>query len=244
MVEYKRDFLIQCKVWLRALVRDPKQFSRVRDVCECSSCGYKGYFATARRGHVHPAFRCPNCESRPRDRNIALFFKKNQLELRNKNILHIAPEWPLFRKLKNEPGYVGGDIQKRRNANSTIDITAINFESNHFDFLICNHVLEHVQDDQTAMKECYRVLNYGGIGVFSVPLSGKTETWIPPTDMSVPEIEAIVGWDHKRFYGYDFAQKLEKFGFNVDIFSITPEEAKLHGIASEHFTDEIFIARK
>ena len=62
--------------------------------------------------------------------------------------------------------------------------------------------------------------------------------------MSVPEIEAIVGWDHKRYYGYDFADKLEKFGFKVEILKITGAEAKLHGIASGDFNDEIFIARK
>jgi len=72
----QQDRLIRFKLWLRVLVRDPKQFVRNRDICECSSCGYKGFFATARKGHVHAAFRCPNCESRPRDRNIALFFKK------------------------------------------------------------------------------------------------------------------------------------------------------------------------
>jgi len=99
---------------------------------------------TARRGYIHGPFRCPNCESRPRDRNIALFFQKNALSFDGKSILHIAPEWPLFRQLKAEPGYVGGDIQKRRNANSIVDVTSINFEQNHFDFLICKNVLENV----------------------------------------------------------------------------------------------------
>ena len=162
MKKFKNNWLIQLKVWLRALVRDPKQFVRNRDFCECSSCGYRGFFATARKGHVHAAFRCPNCESRPRDRNIALFFQKNALSFDGKSILHITPEWPLFRQLKAEPGYVGGDIQKRRNASSIVDITSINFDSNHFDFFICNHVMEHVQDDKKAMEECYRVLKNGG----------------------------------------------------------------------------------
>jgi SAM-dependent methyltransferase len=92
-----------------------------------------------------------------------LFFQKNALSFDAKSILHVAPEWPLFRQLKAEPGYVGGDIQKRRNANSIVDITSINFDSNHFDFLICNHVMEHVQDDKKAMGECYRVLKNGGL---------------------------------------------------------------------------------
>jgi SAM-dependent methyltransferase len=242
--EFKNNWFIQLKVWLRALVRDPKQFFRYRDKFQCSFCGYRGYFVTARRGYIHGPFRCPNCESRPRDRNIALFFQKNALSFDGKNILHIAPEWPLFRQLKAEPGYVGGDIQKRRNANSIVDVTSINFEQNHFDFLICNHVLEHVQDDKKAMKECYRVLKKGGIAIFSVPLSGKSETWEPPVGMSVPEIEGIVGWDHKRYYGYDFADKLEKFGFKVEIFRITEAEAKRHGIGSGDINDEIFIAKK
>ena len=110
--------------------------------------------------------------------------------------------------------------------------------------MIANHVLEHVKDDKKAMKECYRVLKSGGIGIFSVPLSGKTKTWEPPVGMSVPDIEAIVGWDHKRFYGYDFAQKLEEFGFKVEVLKITADEAKNYGIASNHINDDIFIAKK
>jgi SAM-dependent methyltransferase len=110
--------------------------------------------------------------------------------------------------------------------------------------LIANHVLEHVHDDKRAMKECYRVLKKGGVGILSVPLSGKTKTWEPPVGMSVPEIEAIVGWDHKRFYGYDFAQKLEKFGFEVEVFKVTADEAKLYGIASALIDYDIFIAKK
>ncbi len=244
MTRFKNNWPIQLKVWSRALVRDPMQFSRVRDVCQCSFCGYVGFFATARKGHVHAAFRCPNCESRPRDRNIALFLEKNSFRLEGKKVLHLAPEWPLFRKLRNEPGYVGGDILRRRNANAIVDITSINFPSKHFDFLICNHVLEHVQDDNKAMKECHRVLKDGGIGVFSVPLSGEQKTWEPPAGMSVPEIEAVVGWDHKRFYGYDFAEKLEIFGFKVEIVKISEDEAKRYGIESANFEDKIFVARK
>ena len=94
------------------------------------------------------------------------------------------------------------------------------------------------------MGECYRVLKNGRIAIFSVPLSGKLETWEPTAGMSVPEIEAIVGWDHKRYYGYDFSDKLEKFGFEVEIFKITEAEAKRHGIASGDFNDQIFIVRK
>ena len=82
--------------------------------------------------YVHADFRCPNCESCPRDRNI--FFLKNALSYDGKNTLHIALEWPVPHQLKAEPGYVGDDIQKRRNANSIVDITSINFDVILFDF--------------------------------------------------------------------------------------------------------------
>jgi hypothetical protein len=71
----KHNYPIQIKVFLRAVVRDPKQFFSTRDACECSCCGYVGRFVTARKGHPHKSFRCPNCESRPRDRSVALFLK-------------------------------------------------------------------------------------------------------------------------------------------------------------------------
>ena len=108
--KFENNWSIKLEVWLRAFVGDPKQLVRNSDICECSSCDYRGFFATARKRHVHAAFKCPNCESRPRDRNIALFFQKNSINCDEKNILHNAPEWRLFRQLKAELGYVGGDI--------------------------------------------------------------------------------------------------------------------------------------
>jgi hypothetical protein len=76
-----------------------------------------------------------------------------------------------------------------------------------------------------------------------VPLPGRTKTWEPPVEVSVPEIEALAGWIHKRFHGYDFAQTLEKSSFKVEIFKITTEEARLYAIAPDRINDDIFIAK-
>ena len=91
MTQVKNNWAIQLKVWSRAFVRDPKQFFRARDTYECSACGYKGYFATARRGFPNGPFRCPNCESRPRDRAIALFFKKSDIDFKGKKFYTLLP---------------------------------------------------------------------------------------------------------------------------------------------------------
>jgi len=142
--------------------------------------------------------------------------KDNFVSLDGKRILHIAPEWPLFRALRNNPDYVGGDIIRRRNANSFVDVRDIQFDDNWFDILMCNHILEHVTEDKKAMQECYRVLKKGGIAIFSVPIDlDRHETWEPPADMPKKEVEIICGRDHVRLYGLDFARKLEDVGFKV-----------------------------
>lgn len=43
----------------------------------------------------------------------------------------------------------------------------LQFTSNFFDVVICNHVYEHVQDPQKMMDEIYRVLKPGGICYFA-----------------------------------------------------------------------------
>lgn len=224
---------IQTKVWAKATLRDPGQYFRPREKHHCTCCGYHGYFPTAKRRGARIAFRCPNCESRPRDRQIFLWLERNAVSFKGASILHFAPEWPLFRRLRGEPGYIGGDIIARRNANAVVDITNITFGDKSFDYVICNHVLEHVPDDAKAMREAFRVMKPGGIGIFTVPMSKSADTWEPPPDMPVAEVEKICGWDHKRLYGRDFALKLEGVGFMVTPFVASDAEQQRYGLLDE-----------
>ena len=110
---------------------------------------------------------CPRCRSVDRERHIWLYLKeKNLLNFSSKKtMLHVAPE-PNLRKnfsANQNINYVSGDlVPKHTKAKFKIDITKIDFDDNHFDFIICNHVLEHIIDDLKAMKELFRVLKPGG----------------------------------------------------------------------------------
>jgi hypothetical protein len=90
------------------------------------------------------------------------------------------------------------------------------------------------------MEECYRVMKAGALAIFTVPLSDRYETWAPPETMPTKEIERIVGWDHKRLYGLDFADKLKDVGFEVSTSTATDSEKRLHRL----FGEILFVARK
>lgn len=200
-------------------------------------------------------FRCPSCASRPRDRQIGLICERLNVSFKGKDILHFAPESWLFRMLKNQPGYVGGDIQKRRKANAIIDITRLDFPDASFDLLICNHVLEHVPDDRKAISECRRVLRDDGLAIFSVPINfhgpapagfsgardfDRLQTWEPPADMPEDEVYEITGWDHKRTYGLDFVDRLRAVGLDARIVVFDAEAQEKYRLLDE----PIFLAAK
>jgi len=89
-------------------------------------------------------------------------------------LLHIAPEKNLQKALKafSKIKYISGDLNPLV-ADRKIDITNINFENDYFDFIICNHVLEHVKDDRKAMCELFRVLKTEGFAILQVSISKR-----------------------------------------------------------------------
>ena len=97
--------------------------------------------------------------------------------------------------------------------------------SKTFDWVICNHVLEHIEDDQQAMGEIYRVLKPGGSAVLQVPISPALEkTFEDKTIQSPEQREQHFGQrDHVRIYGLDYVQRLEEAGFKVNRQKIKSE---------------------
>lgn len=226
--------------WTRGTLRDPFQHFQPHTKRDCPCCCYSGRFVTSRWRGARD-FRCPNCSSRPRDRQIALFLDRQGIDLAGCRFLHIAPEWPLFTKLRSNPNYVGGDIIKRRNKNAHVDITAIDFEDGRFDFVMANHVLEHVREDRKALSECFRVLKRGGQAIFTVPINGRIETWEPPAGMSAREIERICGWDHVRNYGTDLKDRITDAGFEAELVYSEKDDIERYSL---FHGDVIFFARK
>jgi SAM-dependent methyltransferase len=236
--------------WARATLRDPLQHVTKRQRRECPVCGFHGLFIRAMTLPVNTIDkRCPNCSSLPRHRRLGLFLSRNQIDVRGKHVLHLSPERCFWRQWRDAPNYVSGDVKKSRVANTTVDVTNIQFPDNHFDYVFCNHILEHVPDDRRGMHECFRVLKPDGLAVFSVPLfDNGRQTFEPPPTMPKREVERICGWDHKRIYGLDFVDRLAEAGFTTWEIMFSDEDEARHRVTDEQKGEQdanrVFVAGK
>jgi len=133
-------------------------------------------------------------------------------------VLHFAPEqafYKRFRKLRNLD-YTTTDLNSPL-ADVKADICDLPFEDNTYDFILCNHVLEHIPDDTKAMKELYRILKPGGTAILQIPQDlSRDETFEDNSITSRRERARIFGqYDHVRVYGRDYFDKLRSIGFTV-----------------------------
>ncbi len=178
---------------------------------------------------------CPRCYSLDRDRLVYLFLQeKTNIFSSPLKLFHVAPEGCLRAMLSDLPNilyvpgvkYLEGYYYARQT--HLLDITAIPYEDESFDVIICNHVLEHIPDDARAIRELYRVLKPGGWAVLQVPISKILETTFEDPSVTDPESrERIFGqFDHVRIYGQDYKNRLENGGFMVKTYNPTKEKWK------------------
>ena len=174
--------------------------------------------------------KCPICKSTDRERLLFFYYKKlikPVSESKSMKILHIAPEKNLRNVLIKDQNieYYSGDKFEEGyeypDECAYLDITNLNYPNEVFDFVICNHVLEHVSDYNIALSEIRRVLKIGGKGILQVPLASKVERTIEDDNINTESLrEYHYGQkDHVRLFGMDYPAILAKAGFTVDIYS-------------------------
>jgi SAM-dependent methyltransferase len=187
----------------------------------CPVCGkHFRKFLPYGRINTRPNALCPNCLSLERHRLIWLFLQaKTEFFKRPMNVLHIAPEPCFIQRFEKQHGvgYITADIESPL-AKVKMDIHRIPFEDNYFDIVLCNHVLEHVNDDIRAMREICRVLKPGGFSIMQVPFFNPVPdiTYEDPDITNPRQRERIFGQnDHVRKYGRDYASRIERAGLKA-----------------------------
>jgi SAM-dependent methyltransferase len=214
-----------------AWLRDRHQFSGGKRPRYCPICGHDGVMISV--GHP-PRWdaRCAQCGSRERHRLLWLWVTSGGgNRLAGKRILHFAPEKALSRMLRKEPGYETADV-RQRGVTHQVDITRLPMADHTYDVVIANHVLEHIDDDRLAMQELFRILKPGGLALLTVPINPTRQTTYEDPSITDPAGRQahFNAPDHRRFYGLDFAERLQSVGFVVDTFRMSPAEEVTFGL--------------
>jgi len=166
---------------------------------------------------------CPGTLSLERHRLLWLYLdKETNILSSNLKVLHVAPEQIFYKKFKNFKhwDYLTFDINSPI-ADIKGDLKSMQFKDESFDLIICNHVLEHIEDDRRALKEIYRVLKRGGISILQVPINiNRKQTFEDFNITSHQQREKYFGqYDHVREYGLDFKERIEEIGFEVEMLN-------------------------
>jgi SAM-dependent methyltransferase len=179
----------------------------------CPICGYYGPFKNYTYQWFSEHYSCPRCLSASRHRLQYLAVKQlsELYDFSNKILLHFAPETCLQAFLKNMFGiyYTSNIIGK--GVDCIADLCYLPFKTQGCDVIFASHVLEHIHDDYSALKEIWRILKPGGIAILPVPVFGPFTVEYQQRNPNE--------YDHVRAPGLDYFKRYEEIFSEVQIFS-------------------------
>jgi SAM-dependent methyltransferase len=223
------------------------------DTVSCPCCD--GTFDRFTPHRTRPFARCPRCGSLERHRLLIGFLReRTDLFTTELSVLHVAPEYAIQRRLRAQGNlrYRSADLESPL-AMDKVDLLHMPYADGAFDVVMCNHVLEHVDDDRRALREMRRVLAPAGRAIIMSPIDEDlAETVEDPTVVTPQERDRVFGQsDHLRRYGRDFAQRVAAEGFDVQaisyIDSLSEQDIARRGLRreSELFTnDDVFVCTR
>jgi SAM-dependent methyltransferase len=225
----------------------------------CNLCGWVGEFAPLspdyldtlqRYGHIHSIFLmetlnlksylCKGCGATDRDRLIGLFFQNDlHSATLHEGVLEIAPSIALARFLVSRYKtikYRSADLFME-GVDDCIDVSnMVDYPDGSWGYLICSHVLEHVEDDARALSEIYRVLAPGGVAILLAPINLGLDLSLESVGGESEEQRwKLYGQgDHLRIYSKkDFMERIRGAGFELralDVGYFRGAEFEKHGI--------------
>ena len=228
---FSRQFLNRISLVLRPVLRLLYKGTKYTDPIDGSS--YRAFlpygYSKLRKNAL-----CPGTLSLERHRLLWLYLKeKTKLLEENISVLHVAPEIIFIKKFKKivNWNYVSIDL-KSPLADIKANIYNLPFKENSFDLILCNHVLEHVEDDYKALKELYRVIKNKGTLIAQIPLDKNLKKTFEDKEIIDPRKrnKYFGQYDHVRVYGLDFYARLANSGFapkKIDILKKTSMAEKI-----------------
>lgn len=197
--------------------------------------------------------RCPVCHGVDRTRMTMLFLEKTYgPSLKDRRILHVAPEWGLYRYFRRKAvtDYTPCDLDLFRYRHirniRKVDCTRLPFEDESFDLIVCSHVLEHIPDDRAAMSELRRVMAPGGRAILQVPLALDRHETDEDPEVTTPQAREarFCQWDHVRLYGLDYGDRLRDAGFELELYDAFKAHADEAGALHLNPLEKLYVVRR
>lgn len=143
---------------------------------------------------------CKNCGSAERHR----VFRHTHQKLREYLPYHLYSGLQISKDLSVESEWFKNYELSIYGGQNSIDLQNIERDTESYDVVICNHVLEHIENDLRALKELFRIFSKDGLLQISVPqpmVFKKTDDW----GFADPK-----KFGHYRMYGIDIKDKFEQ----------------------------------
>ena len=228
---FSRQFLLRISLFLRPILRILYKGSKFVDPIDGSS--YRTFLPYG-YNRLRKNALCPGTLSLERHRLLWLYLnEKTKLLEKNISVLHVAPEIIFLKKFKKIANwnYVSIDL-KSPLADIKANLYNLPFKENCFDLILCNHVLEHIEDDYKALNELYRVIKNKGTLIAQIPLDKNLKKTFENKKITDPrDRNKYFGqYDHVRVYGLDFYVRLAKSGFTpkkIDILKKMSKQEKI-----------------
>lgn len=193
----------------------------------CPFCDKYEYFEDY-GNPVRKNVMCLNCGSMERHRFLYFVYKKYIFDniTDEISVLHTAPEKSIYKLFTDNEkiNYVSIDLDPSRYpyAKDILKMNVLNlqFADNKFDFIISNHVIEHIEDEELFFKELTRVLKQDGKIILTAPYDKNLEKTFEDFSIVTPEdrLKYYGQADHVRLYGLDIYERFKKYG-NVDVIN-------------------------
>jgi len=178
---------------------------------------------------------CPRRGSLSRHRRLWQVISNEIILEEDHRVLDFSPSRVMLKKFKKRcPGYISTDFSDNILVDKKYNITNLPEPDDSFQLIICYHILEHVEDDQKAMSELYRVLSNEGSVILQAPFK-KGDIYENPAITSEKDRKIHFGQeDHVRIYSVEELKKrLESSGFHVNTRSFHEDEKNIHGFQKE-----------
>ena len=201
----------------------------------CALCGWNG------RNFRNT--KCPKCCSLARHRLIPYSASYFDLNFNQKKLLHVGPnkeESAWVSKQLRLKTYLRFDLQKHALINLVGDLEKIPLVSDSIDYVLIWHVLEHIPNDHSVIREIHRVLRNGGNAIVSVPIfpPDRMHTFEDPTVARQNYQEVYGHFDHVRACGLDYGARFQAAGFQVRELRVkdlpNQSDTEFYGLSASH----------